>query len=636
MRKKIFRTENILFILIVAFGAYLRFYKYAEFSLSNDELSALYRTQFSNINDLLAKGVKLDFHPAGIQIFLYYWVKVFGSSELSLRLPFVISGIVAVVFTYLISHRWFNKVTALFAALSVAFLQFPILYSQIARPYSTGLVFALITVYFWTLLIFDSQNRSRSGKVTIGLLYCLGTIASMYNHYFSFLFAVIVGFTGLFYLNPKTTIYYLAAGLLSVLFFLPHLNITLYHFSIGGLSEWLGKPDNDWFVNHIRYIFNESNILFMVFITIFLFTIIVNQKRFQFTKFHMLTIIWFLLPFFIAFFYSLYVNPVIQNSILIFSFPFLIVFLFSFFDGKLNFWKTILLIAFGVVGTHNTINVYDYYNKQHFGEFKDIAKTIHDWNSDLGKNNIKMAINANAPFYIHYYLNRYENRKIEFEQYENTGGEQLRDISNIVKNSNTEYFIYAWTKPAPSEIHEIIKTCYPFIADRKNYSGLSEVTIYSKKRVNPPLNEPEPVFSTSMSYEDIMITDSIFSDTNIVHSGKYSILIDSLTEFGPACRFPASSISENKLSQCKISLWAFVESYQTTQVVISINNKKDGHYYWASMQLCHQIEINEWGEVFFSPVLPELKSEGDQILIYVWNNEFKRVYVDDMKIDFYE
>lgn len=51
----------------------LRLWGLTAFSLSNDELSALARLQYGSISDVLKYGVYTDFHPAGVQLFLYGW-----------------------------------------------------------------------------------------------------------------------------------------------------------------------------------------------------------------------------------------------------------------------------------------------------------------------------------------------------------------------------------------------------------------------------------------------------------------------------------------------------------------------------------------------------------------------------------
>ena len=60
-------TNNGLLLLIVITGSVLRFYNFSELPYSFDEFSALFRTRFDNLRDLIYFGVKTtDTHPAGV------------------------------------------------------------------------------------------------------------------------------------------------------------------------------------------------------------------------------------------------------------------------------------------------------------------------------------------------------------------------------------------------------------------------------------------------------------------------------------------------------------------------------------------------------------------------------------------
>ena len=126
------KKHLFLFGLIIFIAAILRLICLTGFSLSNDELSALGRLEFKNITEVIEKGIKPDGHPAGVQLFLYFWTSVFGNSEFSVRLPFALFGIGSVILLYFLARTWFNTNTAVFASLCFAILQYPILYSQIA------------------------------------------------------------------------------------------------------------------------------------------------------------------------------------------------------------------------------------------------------------------------------------------------------------------------------------------------------------------------------------------------------------------------------------------------------------------------------------------------------------------------
>jgi uncharacterized membrane protein len=183
----------LLGIMIVA--AVLRFYDYANIPFMHDEFSALFRTQFDSFLELIQKGVKeTDTHPPGIQVFLYYWVKLFGTSEWVVKLPFTLCGLLSVALIYLIAKKWYNETVGLISAAFLASIQYTIMYSQIERPYVSGLFFSLAMVYFWTQLIQNPEKHFYRNSI----FYILFSSLCAYNHHFSLLFTAIVGLTGLF------------------------------------------------------------------------------------------------------------------------------------------------------------------------------------------------------------------------------------------------------------------------------------------------------------------------------------------------------------------------------------------------------------------------------------------------------
>ena len=324
--KKI-KFDQIILLIILALAAFLRFYNYVGWSLSNDELSALARLQFDSFGEMITQGVMLgDFHPAGVQVFLWFWIKAFGNSVAAVRLPFIIFGIISVYFVFLIGKRWFSPSVGLFAASAMTFLQFSILYSQLARPYSPGLLFSLATVWFWTKIVF---NEKRKFSEYAGFVVFAAFTA--YSHHYSFLFAVIVGLSGFVFYRKIEWKNYLISALAVGVLYLPHLKIFLYQFGIGGVGGndgWLGKPEPDWILGFLKYAFNDSWILLILMLAVFFWTIFLRKSKF--TAFHWLAISWFMTMFLVGYFYSIWRNPILQYSILLFSFPFLILFLFSF------------------------------------------------------------------------------------------------------------------------------------------------------------------------------------------------------------------------------------------------------------------------------------------------------------------
>ncbi len=626
--------ENFILFFILVLAAILRFNNYSSFSLFNDELSVLNRLRFDSLRELIIGGIWVEGHPAGVQIFLFYWIKLFGISEASIRLPFVISGIIAIFFAYLTASKWFNKTTGLFVALSLSFLQFPIIYSQLARPYGSGLMLSLMLTYFWTIILFEDKKRTLLKNVLIVLGFSLSIAANLYNHYFSALLTGIIGVTGLFFVKRFNYKKYIFGGLAGLVLFLPHIPITLNHFKIGGVGEWLGKPEPDWLFEHIKFCFNDSITLLFIFIGILFFTIVFNWKKITFSKFHIISLIWFFVPFLIGYFYSVFVNPVLQNSVLIFSMPFLFFFIFSFFDRKINFLKITFLILLAVTGVYNTVVAKDFYNTQHFGEFKGIAKTIVEWNNNYGENNITNTININNPYYIDYYLEKY-NEKIKFEQYYNHGGEDILEMKRIVSRSQTTYFIYARLKWGPAEIPEIIKTNYPFLSAYKNYNDFSEIFLFSENKTKELVIEHKPIKKYFDGFENFDNQNKII-DTINVFSGNRSFCLKGI-EFSPAYSEIIQKSKQDKYSKIKINIWGLVsDELNDLHLVLALSEKEGETFYWISYDFKYYIEKNKWGQVFMTIDFPELEYAQNELKIYVWNPKKQNAFIDDFEIEFFK
>lgn len=175
-----------------------------------------------------------------------------------MKLPFILSGISAVYLLYLIGKEWYNETVGLLSAAFLASLQFAIMYSQLARPYTSGLFLSLLMVYFWSLLVrTPSKNFNRNL-----IFFMLSASLCAYNHHFSLLFAALVGVSGLFFIQKNYLIKYVLSGVGILVLYLPHLSVFLHQLSMGGIEEWLAKPQNDFFFDYMAYAFHYSYLVF--------------------------------------------------------------------------------------------------------------------------------------------------------------------------------------------------------------------------------------------------------------------------------------------------------------------------------------------------------------------------------------
>lgn len=476
----IFSTERILLYLILATAAILRFYHYSTFSYANDELSALMRLRYDSFGELVAKGFYVDGHPGGVQVFLWYWLQLFGNSEAAVRFPFVIAGILSVYMVFKIGKFAFGNVSGLVAAAVMTFLQFPLLYSQIARPYGSGVLFSLFFIWFWMQLVFQKE-QSRKSLIIYLIGFAISASLCMYNHYFSFLFALITGLTGLFLIPRKRLPLYLMAAIFSAILFLPHLYITLNHLTYKGVGFWLGKPSPAFLFQHIYFIFDSSlytiSIILLTSLLLFLFRKGVS-KLFA-TKLRIVFLMLFLLPVLVGYIYSILVSPVLQDSVLIFSFPCLVLALFSFGGSELTKKNTILLITFLGAGIAGTVFINKFYSKQHFGEFKDIAALSVAYDKQLHKD-MEIVISTNNPDYLKYYFEKAgQEADVNYLNINDTAG--LRSLKDIAATSQKKSFLFAWTKTCPTGYEDIIKSYYPEQRYTKKYGKHSMLKVFSKE-----------------------------------------------------------------------------------------------------------------------------------------------------------
>ncbi|MDP2424675.1 MAG: hypothetical protein Q8M23_10060, partial [Bacteroidales bacterium] len=504
---------------------------------------------------------------------------------------------------------------------------------QIARPYGAGLFFSMLTVYFWTRLIVDFEiNGIRKYWDAGG--YVIANVLMMYNHYFSFLLASIIGLTGLFMMKRYNWHLYLISGFLSALLFVPHIPITLNHLSIGGVGLWLGKPGFDWIFQHVFYIFNQSLWVIVAVGLISLIGFIGSRSDKRTRALRVIALMWFLTPIAIGFLYSRWVNPVLQDSVVIFSFPFLLFFLFSFTQVTLDKHRALIVALLGMVLLGSTLIEKKYYRTQHFGEFKDVAKNIAAWDQEFGDINITCAISVNNPYYIEYYLKRLQTNP-KFMQYDNRGGSDLYRLKEILETSQTPYFVYAWTKSVPYETHDLIRYYYPYIVKHFDYADLSAVTLYAKE-TSASSSSDRPAFQVSNNFEtnDLWSMKEQMLDTSIVFSGRHSILLNPENEFGPTFQAAAGDIQAREGCMIRVSLMVYTttESSKAT-LVFSLEQWEQTPYIWITSSISNYARPNSWSPVFLTTPLNKLLSSRDILKVYLWNQGQEKIYLDDIRID---
>ena len=634
-RFELWGINNILLYLIIFVATVLRFYHYSEIPFTYDEFSAWFRTGFDNFNDLIYYGVKTtDTHPAGVQIFEYYWIKVFGNSETIVKFPFTIMGLLSIIFSYKIAKKWFNPTVGLVVAAFMSSIQFMVMYSQIARPYISGLFLSLLMVWFWNKVVFESQKKLIRNLIA----YIIASALCAYNHHFTLLFAAMVGITGLFFIQRKYIVHYILSGLFIFALYIPHLSIFFTQLNRGGVESWLGKPRPDFILQFFNYVlhFSLSMKVLMASIIILSFALITKNLK-QSNKYRIISLAWFVFTYLIAFFYSIKVNALLQYSILIFTFPFIVIFVFSFFKDVKPILKSTLVFSIMLLSVYTLINKREHY--QHFyksGYSEIIKESVNAWEK-LGKDNVSTVLSTNRKIQD-YYLKKYNLKDEGFFYLDSTT--TFIKLRKYISTLKTPYIVFGRAETATPEYLQIIEQEFPYLID-KQIGFTYDFQVFSKLKPDSLslLNRDEIIFKTKNGFEQTypgwngiqanMINDSLFN------SGTHSLYIDKNTEYAAFFSIPLDSIIKNKNNVIQISVAAFFPD--SLQNITLISEIKAGNEIidWRSSRFQDFIsKPNEWQNMYLSILLSDLKLNKKNLTLKVgiWNNKKQSCFVDDFEI----
>jgi len=608
MNNLIVKYEQQIILTLLFFAALAFRVFHINFSFSNDELSAIMRCHQDSFSNLISNGVLVDFHPAGVQSFMYFWIKLFGESEFAVRFPFAVFGSLAVVFSYIYTRRKFGNTPALLTAIALMVLEFPLLHGQIARPYSSGLMLSMLLILIWDKVVFP--NKEEENHIVKNLFFLsIVFAANAYNHYFSALFAGIVFLSGLFAIKRELLIKYILFGILAFILFLPHIGITIKHMSIGGIGSWLGKPNSDFLVLHIQHIFNNSLALTLLVANITMLYLIVNKRsilgKWRTRNFLLML---FLLPFLIGYFYSVFENSVLQNRVLIFSMPFLLIFIFSFFnEANTKFQKVlIMLIPLALVG--HTIFIDKYYEKEHFINFKEIAEQCSSTHKTMNNNEVISLQHCNSKDYLQYYL---RDTSIQFSIYEITNSEDLlmlRDILN--SNTNKKYLEYVCTKPQNRIATMMITSSYDNmnILDSNIYNN--GYHLFEKAKYLNKIKQ-----ENTIKYFDYS------NDTFNLEGLEYSKGI---------------AVKILKKANLVLKLRLKFRQKRTGDIMIAFEkkniNNEDAKLWWSAP--LKFFKSDEWSNISFD--YPIKANKNDEIKLYIWNPKKEAVDIMEYEVGIFE
>ncbi|MEX2539464.1 MAG: glycosyltransferase family 39 protein [Actinomycetota bacterium] len=132
------------------------------------------------LRDMLESLRYGDVHPPLHSAVLWVTVRVFGTSELAVRLPSIVAGALLIPVLYALGRELYGKRTGLIAAGFATIAPFLVWYSQEARMYSLFMLFGLSAILAQLRIV------KRGGRLA-WTVYVIATVLMLWTHYFAIL-----------------------------------------------------------------------------------------------------------------------------------------------------------------------------------------------------------------------------------------------------------------------------------------------------------------------------------------------------------------------------------------------------------------------------------------------------------------
>lgn len=618
--------EHSIIIGILLLALILRCYNLFSIPYTHDELSGLLRTRFDSFGELIAKGVQVDGHPAFVQVFLYYWTKLFGTSEWIVKLPFILSGVGGVYFAYKIGKRWSNLTVGLIVAAILATSQYPIMYSQIARPYTSGFFFTFLFAYHWGEIVFF-KNYARKHLIWFPIAAAL----CAYNHHFSMLTAGLIGLFGIIFTYKDFLWKYLLLCLAAVVLYSPHFPILSAQLKMGGLSGWLGKPEPSFLPHYIAYIFQFSSALLVIYAIIIIWTRIsgdidyaqppLNTKRNY--KPILFSGILFFCVYFTGYYYSICVAPVLQTSVLIFAYPFLLLFLFGWAKEQSKRMNWMLVLAIVLVNCFVLIFQRQHYTVFYKTPFKHLFTGI-DMIYKTGPIPGFTLIFSDEPK-THFYVEKGELNIPEPHLFITVPEFTEKDLELLLeKKSGYDHFYLAATSSLPPTYRAIILQKYPHIVWQKNYFSASTLFLAKGKPSEKPI-------------ADISKNKNLFNGYN---PGKWydsGYHFEKDEEWGPGYSKPLDELVKKPSDLVDVVVTLKLSDLkQDPLLVLNIQSNDSIVHYLSSAVSQHTINMKDSTVTLVQSIkfidLKYQKFEKPFLNTYVWNRDKKSLKIVSFQV----
>lgn len=630
---KFFR-EHSLFLLILGVSLALRFIPLFDYQYTLDELSGLNRTRFDTFSGLLEGGVKIDAHPALVQTLIYTLTKLFGYSNWIIKLPFLLFGLGAIVYAYLFARRNYSRRAGEIAATFFSFSLVFVFYAPIARMYISGVFFSVALLYHFYEIVFH-RSTSAWQYFFLGLFAWLSAM----NQHINALFALSVCASGFLFLKKEQYKAYGITCLLTVLAYLPHLPITLYQLSLGGIGleqgGWLEQPEWYAILFFLKILLGTGGCFALVLILVLL-RLILHPPTGIGTKMLYLPVL-FLFNYWVVYQYSIHFSPVYQHSVMLFSGVAFLLFVSGLLDfqNKWLFYSSFSLLSLVLVYTsyvkkdfyRQTLSTVFEYQFQRTAEYekKYGAKAIYSVFFDADEF-MEQIYNARYP--VHY----------EFQMSSDSAAKSLNAFASLLRSLKQDVLVLSSANPLQDAL---AKVYFPYLIEN-TVTQANNYRVYSKRESDKGKIVPgEKSLYEAKIHEGLEFS---FTYGKEEEAQQHTQVADSGVEFPMEARKTYNSLhlKEGNYLLLHLKGKALALKNKGLELCISITNpEKSETYQYASAALASAHFARDsvfqlTAGTFIGTKHREMLENQAYCNFYLWNRGQERIRVDDFSIQVIE
>lgn len=319
-------------------------------SIRLDEAQSIWQVSHSipEILDIVGR----DVHVPLYHIILHFWQGIFDNSIISARYLSLLISIISIPLVYILASKIYNKKIALMTTIVFVLSPFISWYANEARMYSLLLLLAVLNSIFFINILKGSGLMSWIGFIITAIL-------GIYTHYFYWLFLLS---NALFYIvnykkfSKKLLLQFISTGIILILSIIPWIYYVITLGSAANTKPILQSPTSiDFFNVFSQYIFGfQPDIINSIIlsswpvIVIIIFTSL--QRKLKYSVFTTFVIFQILIPIGLAFIMS-YLRPIFLSRYLIitalFLYMYLVYIIETYFIKQSLILYTILILGIG-------------------------------------------------------------------------------------------------------------------------------------------------------------------------------------------------------------------------------------------------------------------------------------------------